>query len=81
MIIITKWTKLKKRVAVRHKKLLELAKLVGVFRVIEDIEGALQDLEVLFSVQLGYTARNAQVAASLLSPSRYQDAFASLAPA
>ena len=27
------------------------------------------------------TARNAQVAASLLSPSRYQDAFASLAPA
>ena len=28
-----------------------------------------------------YTARNAQVAASLLLPSRYQDAFASLAPA
>ena len=28
-----------------------------------------------------YTARNAQVAASLLSPGGYQDAFVSLAPA
>lgn len=47
VVITTKWTKLKKRVAVRRKKLLELTKLVGVFRDIEDVQGALQDLEVL----------------------------------
>ena len=34
-----------------------------------------------FIIDSTYTTRNAQVAASLLSPSRYQDAFASLAPA
>lgn len=50
VIIITKWTKLKKRVAVRHKKLLELAKLVGVFRDIEDVGGALQNLEVMYTI-------------------------------
>ena len=48
VIITTKWTKLKKRVAVRRKKLLELTKLVGVFRDIEDVQGALQDLEVMW---------------------------------
>jgi hypothetical protein len=53
MIIVTKWTKLKKRVEIRHKKLLELGKLVGVFRDIEDVQGALQDLEVKCVVQCG----------------------------
>ncbi len=36
---------------------------------------------VITKTLIVYTARNAQVAASLLLPSRYQDAFASLAPA
>ena len=43
---MTKWTKLKKKVELRHKKLLELTKLVGVFRDIEDVKGELQELEV-----------------------------------
>ncbi len=37
-----------------------------------------QQAEVLY---VHYTARNAQVAASLLSASRYQNAFGSFAPA
>ena len=45
-MIMTKWSKLKKRVAVRHRKLLELAKLVGIFRDIEEVGGALRYLEV-----------------------------------
>lgn len=45
-IIKTKWLKLKKRVAVRYEKLLELSKLVGSFRDIEDVEGTLRDLQV-----------------------------------
>lgn len=58
VVITTKWTKLKKRVAVRRKKLLELTKLVGVFRDIEDVQGALNDLEVLLNEMIPYIRLN-----------------------
>ena len=41
--------------------------------------GLEQDFESAFDLYEVYTARNAQLEANLLSPSRYQDAFASLA--
>ena len=53
-VILTKWTKLKKKVGLRGKKLLELTKLVGVFRDIEDVKGELQKLEVTLLVSENY---------------------------